>query len=397
MCGFSIVACSYVIAFINLLKCVCRNGEKHNMSKVSETTRESWIKATFPEWGTWLNEEIENTEIKEGSVGMWWLGCTGIWFKTPGGANITIDLWAGNGKRTHGDGKIKVGHQMANMAGVRKMQPNLRAVPFVIDPFAVKHVDAVLATHYHQDHMSAEFAAHVIQSGMTTTDNEGNEIPVPFIGPAKSVETWINWGVPADRCITVKPGDVIKIKDLEIVALDSFDRTCIVTTDSQGPDREELYGKCPTDMDEKAVNYLVKTPGGNIYHSGDSHYSIYFAKHGKDYDIDVAFGSFGLNPVGIQDKMESTDILRMAEALRCKVVIPIHYDVWTNFMADVNEIKVLYDMRKDRLDYQFHPFFWEVGGRYIYPQDKDRRAYHHDRGFDDCFDYEPNVPFRSVL
>ena len=115
------------------------------MSKVTEITRESWIKSTFPEWGTWLNEEIENTEIPEGSVGMWWLGCTGIWFKTPGGANITIDLWAGNGKRTHGDGLMKPGHQMANMSGVRKMQPNLRAVPFVIDPFAVKHVDAVLA------------------------------------------------------------------------------------------------------------------------------------------------------------------------------------------------------------------------------------------------------------
>ncbi len=368
-----------------------------HMSKVTEISRESWIKSTFPEWGTWLNEEIENTQIPEGNVGMWWLGCTGIWFKTPADTNITIDLWAGNGKRTHGDGKIKVGHQMANMAGVRKMQPNLRAVPFVIDPFAVKHVDAVLATHYHQDHMSAEFAAHVIQSGMMTTDENGNEIPVPFIGPKKSVETWMNWGVPAERCIIVKPGDHIKIKDLEIIALDSFDRTCIVTTDSQGPDREELYGKCPTDMDEKAVNYLVKTPGGNIYHSGDSHYSIYFAKHGKDYDIDVAFGSFGLNPVGIQDKMEATDILRMAEALQCEVVIPIHYDVWTNFMADVNEIKVLYEMRKDRLDYIFHPFFWEVGGRYMYPADKDRRAYHHDRGFDDCFDYEPNVPFRSVL
>lgn len=367
------------------------------MSKVTEITRESWIKSTFPEWGTWLNEEIENTEIQPGSVGMWWLGCTGIWFKTPGGANITIDLWAGNGKRTHGDGKMKVGHQMANMAGVRKMQPNLRAVPFVIDPFAVKHVDAVLATHYHQDHMSAEFAAHVIQSGMTTTNEAGEEIPVPFIGPKKSVDYWLSWGVPADRCITVKPGDHIRIKDLEIIALDSFDRTCIVTTDSQGPDREDLYGKCPTDMDEKAVNYLIKTPGGNIYHSGDSHYSVYFAKHGKDYDIDVAFGSFGLNPVGIQDKMEATDILRMAEALRCKVVIPIHYDVWTNFMADVNEINVLYNMRKDRLDYGFHPFFWEVGGRYIYPQDGSRRAYHHDRGFDDCFDNEANVPFRSVL
>jgi len=207
----------------------------------------------------------------------------------------------------------------------------------------------------------------------------------------------LNWGVPEDRIIVVKPGDVVKIKDLEIVALDSFDRTCLVTTDSTGEDREELTGKCPTDMDEKAVNYLIKTPGGNIYHSGDSHYSIYFAKHGKDYDIDVAFGAFGENPVGIQDKMTSVDILRMAEALRCKVVIPIHHDVWTNFQADPNEINVLYDMKKYRLGYTFHPFIWEVGGRYIYPQDKDKRMYHHDRGFDDCFEHPQNIPFRSLL
>lgn len=256
------------------------------MSKVSEMTREKWIMSTFPEWGTWLVEDIENEVVQPGNVAMWWLGCTGVWFKTPGGANITIDLWCGNGKRTHGNGQMAVGHQMANMCGARAMQPNLRNVPFVIDPFAFKQVDAVLATHYHQDHMSAEWAAHVLQSNMTTTDENGKEIPVPFIGPKKSVETWVKWGVPEERCKTVKPGDVIKIKDLEIVCLDSFDRTCIVTTDSTGPDREELTGKCPTDMDEKAVNYLVKTPGGNIYHSGDSHFSIYFAKHGKDYDID---------------------------------------------------------------------------------------------------------------
>lgn len=367
------------------------------MSEINDMTKEKWIMNTFPEWGTWLNEEIEAQEVEAGSVAMWWLGCTGIWLKTPGDCNITIDFWCGNGKRTHGDGKMKPGHQMANMAGVRKMQPNLRAIPFVLDPFMVKSVDAVLATHYHQDHMSMEFAAHVIQSGMTVTDSEGKRVPIPFIGPAKSVETWIKWGVPEERCITVRPGDSIKMKDIEIVCLDSFDRTCLVTTDSTGSDREELGGSCPTDMDDKAVNYLIKTPGGNVYHSGDSHYSIYFAKHGKDYDIDVAFGSYGENPVGIADKMTSCDILRMAEALRTKVVIPIHYDVWTNFMADVNEIKVLYEMKKDRLGYRFHPFFWEVGGRYIYPADKEKRAYNHDRGFDDCFVEAPNIPFRSCL
>jgi L-ascorbate 6-phosphate lactonase len=372
------------------------------MSKVSEMTRDSWIRSTFPEWGTWLNEEIENTEVKANSIAMWWLGCTGIWFKSSEGTNITIDFWAGNGKRTHGDGKMKVGHQMANMGGCRAMQPNLRNIPFVIDPFAIKKIDAVLATHYHQDHMSAELAAQVINNNLTTTDENGKEIPVPFIGPEKSVETWVKWGVPEERCIVVKPGDKIKIKDIEIIVLDSFDRTCITTTDSTGSDREELWGKCPMDMDKKAVNYLVRTAAGNIYHSGDSHYSIYFAKHGKDIarlygGVDVAFASYGLNPVGIQDKMEATDVLRMAEALQTKVVIPIHWDVWTNFQADLEEINVLWRMRKDRLDYTFHPFDWAPGGRYVYPEDKDRMAYHYDRGFHDCFEYEPNVPYRSVL
>ena len=213
--------------------------------------------------------------------------------------------------------------------------------------------------------MSAEWAAHVIQSGMTTTDENGNEIPVPFIGPKKSVELWQKWGVPEDRCITVKPGDTIT-----------------------GADREELTGVCPTDMDDKAVNYLVKTPGGNIYHSGDSHFSIYFAKHGKDYDIDVAFGSFGENPIGMQDKMTSIDILRM---------VPIHWDVWPNFQADCDEIKVLYDFKKDRNEYKFHPFFWQVGGKYTYPADKDKIYYHHRRGFEDCFEAPQNIPFRSCL
>jgi L-ascorbate 6-phosphate lactonase len=354
------------------------------MSKVDEITRESWIMSTFPEWGTWLNEEIEEEVVKPGTVAMWWLGCTGLWVKTPGDCNISIDFWLGNGKRTKKTKNMSAGHQMANMCGGRLLQPNLRASPFVMDPFAVKKVDAVLSTHYHRDHIDPNYAAAVLRNV---------EDPVPFIGPYKAVELWLSWGVPEDRCQVVKPGDSIKIKDLEILVVDSFDRTCLVTTDGY----VDIRGICPTDMDEKAVNYIIKTPGGNIYHSGDSHYSIYFAKHGKDYDIDVAFGSYGENPIGMADKMTSIDILRMAEALQCKVVIPIHYDVWTNFMADTNEILALYEMRKHRLQYTFEPFIWQVGGKYVYPDDQGKREYHHPRGFTDCFDNEPNTPFRSIL
>ena len=70
------------------------------MLNVNEITRESWILSTFPEWGTWLNEEIEAEVVPEGNFAMWWLGNCGVWIKTPGGANVVMDLWSNRGKST---------------------------------------------------------------------------------------------------------------------------------------------------------------------------------------------------------------------------------------------------------------------------------------------------------
>lgn len=352
------------------------------MSKLDELTREKWVLGAFPEWGTWLNEEIDSEVVAPGTFAMWWIGCTGIWLKTQGNTNIAVDLWFGNGKRSQKGKYMADYHQMRNMTGGQLTQPNLRAAPIVYDPFAVTQVDAVLSTHYHNDHIDPFFAAAVLKNCKDT---------VPFIGPQESVNRWLSYGVPAERCKVVKPGDTIAVGDVTIVALDSFDRTCLVTAE------KPLSGVCPTDMDEKAVNYLIKTPAGNVYHSGDSHYSVYYAKHGKDYQIDVALGSYGENPAGCQDKMTSIDILRMAEALKTKVVIPFHYDVWTNFKADPLEILMLYNYKKDLLQYEFKPFIWDVGGKFVYPCDKDKLQYHYRRGFEDCFAQEPNVPFRSIL
>jgi L-ascorbate 6-phosphate lactonase len=190
------------------------------MAKIDSITRESWILSTFPEWGTWLNEEIAREVVAPGSFAMWWLGCTGIW---------------------------------------------------------------------------------------------------------------------------------------------------------------------------------LKSAGGNLYHSGDSHYSNYYAKHGNDHKIDVALGSFGENPRGVTDKMTSIDILRMAECLNTKVVIPFHHDIWTNFQADPSEVIALWNLRKDRLQYKFKPFSWQVGGKFVYPADKDKLEYHHPRGFDDAFSGETDLPYPSFL
>lgn len=165
-----------------------------------------------------------------------------------------------------------------------------------------------------------------------------------FIGPKACVDLWIKWGVPEDRCIIAKVGDEIQIKDVNIKVLDAFDRTALVTLPegTSSLDKDILDG-----MDDRAVNYLVETTGGSIYHSGDSHYSNYYAKHGNDHKIDVALLSYGENPRGVTDKMTSSDILRAAESLNCEIVVPFHHDIWANFQNDPREIEVLWNMKKN--------------------------------------------------
>ena len=355
------------------------------MSKnVNDITRESWILSTFPEWGTWLNEEIEQETVEPGTFAMWWLGCCGIWLKTAGNINICVDLWVSTGKRTQSNPYMRDKHQHQRAIGVKKLQPNLRNAVVPIDPFAIRELDALVATHDHSDHIDPNVAAAVLQNCPDT---------VPFIGPQSCVDKWIGWGVPAERCIVVKPGDSVTVGDVEILALESFDRTELVTA----PADMTLKDQPVLDMDKKAVNYLFKTTGGNLYHAADSHYSNWFTKHGNEHDIHVALGNFGENPRGMQDKMTSIDILRMAEGLDTEVVIPVHHDIWTNFQADPNEILVLWNMRKDRLEYKFKPFIWQVGGKYIFPTHKDKIIFQHRRGFEDAFTMETDLPFPALL
>ncbi|WP_367295873.1 L-ascorbate 6-phosphate lactonase [Levilactobacillus yonginensis] len=355
------------------------------VDNVNDVTEQTWKDEVFPEWGTWLNEEIDRTKVAQGKFAMWWLVNMGIWIKSDQQTSVAIDLWCGTGKTTHDKPDMSPRHQWSRLTGGRKIQPNLRAQPMVINPFAIHHLDAYLVTHFHHDHIDMNVAAAILQNV---------EEPIPFIGPKDVVDQWLDWGVPADRCQVVKPGDIVKIKDVEIDVTDSFDRSVLITD----PDEKNLPDDSQVpDMDERAVNYVIKTSAGNIYDAADSHYSAYFAKHGQDFDIDVAVVAYGENPIGVQDKMTSVDVLRAAEALQTNVVIPLHWDVWSNMLGDPTEVEQVWKLRKERFDYKFHPFSWLPGGHFIYPDDKNKLEYYHERGFEDRYTHDINLPYKSFL
>lgn len=355
------------------------------VTTVQQVTKQAWKDTVFPEWGTWLNEEIDGTAVEPGKVALWWLSNMGVWIKSDQQTSVVIDFWCGAGKTTHQKPEMPPRHQWARLTGGRAIQPNLRMQPMVIDPFEVRYLDAFLVTHFHSDHQDLFVTGAILQNVQDQ---------IPLIGPKAVVEKWISWGVPRERCRVVKPGDVLYIKDVEITVTDSFDRTALIS-DAEGlPVADD---RTVPNLDERAVNYVIKTSGGTIYHGADSHYSTYFAKHGQDFDIDIALLAFAENPVGIQDKMTSVDILRAAEALQTKVVIPLHWDIWSNMLGDPHEIAYLWQLRKERFAYRFHPFLWQPGGRFVFPDDREKLEYFHNRGFEDRYRYPINLPYTSFL
>jgi L-ascorbate 6-phosphate lactonase len=303
--------------------------------------RMTWLQEVFPIWGTFLNEEIEDALVEKGNIALWWLGACGYWFKTPENTDILIDNYCGPSIAAKWDvGESESPYGVMRQTGA-KSQVWLRLNPQIIDPFAIKKVDALISTHPHLDHCDI----YTIKPLIKNTDCK-------FIGPPKSCQRYEQFGVPKDRIVEVKAGDEIMINEICLKALEGADNTAVLEAES---------------MSETAVNYLIKTPAGNFYHAGDSHYSNMFFRHGRENDIDVAMVAFGDNPSGMTDKMTAYDAYRVAKALDTKLLIPMHYDNWALVKGDPEELEWI--IRKKAPGMKIVILQW--GCKFQYPRDQD--------------------------
>jgi L-ascorbate metabolism protein UlaG (beta-lactamase superfamily) len=111
------------------------------------------------------------------------------------------------------------------------------------------------------------------------------------------------------------PGEEFKIGDVRIVAVPVF----------HPGSRRGIY----RGADGRALGWVVITPVGTIFYSGDTDYCSTFAEVGETYAPDVAI-------LNINGHLRPPDASRAALALRSPVVIPSHWGAYTYWIVGGN-------------------------------------------------------------
>ena len=319
-------------------------AESRNVDR--EITRSIWLEEVFPEWQCILNREIAEFKVEDKTFALWWFGGPSWAYKSPGGAVFLIDNYAGPSL-----------HSEYHYCGVCRTAGSpymtwLRTHPQVVDPWAFETLDAVFATHHHQDHADI----YTVKAALQTTEAK-------FIGPHSACELFRQWQVPEDRIIQVKPGDSFNIKDVEIAVEKNYDPMATMTGDYKPGD--------PLDYDKNVVSFLTKNEGGCAIFLGDTLYSNGYHAVGERHQIDVAIMNMGHNAPGMTDKMSPFDAFRVGQALGTKVIIPDHYENWASSEIDPQQ---LVDIVKKN-DPGIKTVILKHGARFIYPADQDIGEY----------------------
>lgn len=313
-----------------------------------EMNREIWLHECFPEWGSLLNREIEETEIPKGKVAIWWLGGPSWILKTDEGGIFFIDVFSGPSHYTqyYYCGVCK----QAGAPTINWMRMN----PMLIDPWNFNRVDSVFCTHKHQDHCDI----YTVKAALQTTN-------ASFVAPEDTVKKLKGFDVPESRIITARVGESIHVPGAEVEFLMNYDETVVRTGDQTTP---EPYEKM-------AVSFLFKTSAGNIMFLGDTWYNDGYAAIGQNYDIDVAIFDMGRNAPGATDKMTPYDCARLGEALRAKVLIPDHYENWANTASDPELLVTQFERIVRENTPEIKTVIVRQGGRFLYPDNQDIGRY----------------------
>lgn len=223
---------------------------------------------------------------------------------------ISIYLFSGLGAREALAGKEQ-SKQISESKEIGKMIENIHWLghasfkitnerTIYIDPWQLKRkdqADIILVTHPHYDHLSPGDIAKI------RTDE------TIIVSTADSAAK-LNHNVK-----TIKPGDVVNIKGIEIKAVPAYN-----VDKPYHPQRNGWVG------------YIINVEGVKIYHTGDTD----FIPEMEDLKVDIA-----LLPVGGTYTMDAEEAAKAANVIKPKIAIPMHWGSIVGSRADAERFMKL--------------------------------------------------------
>lgn len=164
--------------------------------------------------------------------------------------------------------------------------------------FALTRV--VLISHAHPDHLSPE---------TLRTFPPGTVV----LCPRPSAKYLKDVGLPIR---VMAPGDTLAFEGGRVIAVAAFHMGSRYGVHAAG--------------DGGALGYVIETPTGSLYYSGDTSYFSGFADVGWTYDPDILL-------LNVNGHLRSTDAALAAWASRARVVIPIHWGTFGYWVVGGND------------------------------------------------------------
>jgi len=247
-----------------------------------------------------LAREIRTAKVAPGSLRIWWIGQEGFVIKSSRQI-VYIDPYLSD-----------------YCERVTRGKPNEHALITrpPLQPSDVDHVNVVLCTHDHADHLDPDGIPVIARSSPQAR----------FVVPRCALKTMLRLGVPRDRIFTLVGDDRLSVGDLEVRAI---------------PAMHETFDRDP----EKGfpfLSYILTLEGLNLFHAGDTIPYEGQAARAAEQRIDVAFLPINgrddfRHKLSFAGNFTCAEAVAFAKAARVGLTVPMHYDKFTINTGDVNE------------------------------------------------------------
>lgn len=212
-----------------------------------------------------------------GNLEIQWLGQATFLYRFPTGITVCTDPYLSYG------------------AGGGKTRP--RMLPVLVPPSQLD-ADVVAITHDHSDHFDENALRGIAERPGTV-----------FVGPASCREHWLALELPGERFLRLDQGESLEIDDLRLTATHA--------AHSSGSRRD-------------AIGVVLVAGERTVYHVGDSEYTEQLVENVSGLAPDLMVVPIN----GRGGNMDHEQAAQLAQVVRPRAAIPMHYGMFQNNTAD---------------------------------------------------------------